>query len=96
MFEKDDLCEKNLAEMQKTVLMDSETIIRKVLSALAHFKLTEKIHHIYSVVKGATKLDDGPSISLYDLNWKYNYNLAIIVVIIIIIIIMLCHRPRAC
>ena len=32
MFEKGDLCEKVLAEMQKTILMDSETIIQKVLS----------------------------------------------------------------
>ena len=34
MFEKDDLCEKIGAEMQKTILMDSETIIPKVLSGL--------------------------------------------------------------
>ena len=34
MFEKDDLCEKIEAEMQKTILIDSETIIRKVLSGL--------------------------------------------------------------
>ena len=27
MFEKDDLCERIVAEMQKTVLMDSETLI---------------------------------------------------------------------
>ena len=74
--------------MQKKVLMDSETIIRKVLSALAHFKLTEQIHHNNSVVKGANKLFDGPSISLYDLNWKYNKNLGIIIIIIIIIIIL--------
>ena len=32
MFEKDDLCEKIVTEMQKTILMDSEIIIRKVLS----------------------------------------------------------------
>ena len=32
MLEKDDLCEKIVAEMQKTILMDSETIILKVLS----------------------------------------------------------------
>ena len=32
MFEKDDLCERILAEMQKTILLDSETIIRKVLN----------------------------------------------------------------
>ena len=32
MFEKDDLCERILAEMQKTILIDSETIIRKVLN----------------------------------------------------------------
>ena len=71
--------------MQKKVLMDSETIIRKVLSALTHFKLTEQIHHNNSVVKGANKLFDGPSISLYDLNWKYNKNLGIIIITIIII-----------
>ena len=34
MFEKDDLCERIVAEMQKTILMNSETIIRKVLSGL--------------------------------------------------------------
>ena len=34
MFEKDDLCERIMAEMQKTILMDSETIIWKVLSGL--------------------------------------------------------------
>ena len=34
IFEKDDLCERIVAEMQKTVLMNSETIIRKVLSGL--------------------------------------------------------------
>ena len=35
MFEKDDLCERIVAEMQKTILIDSETIISKVLSGLA-------------------------------------------------------------
>ena len=34
MFEKDDLCERIMAEMQKTILMDSKTIIWKVLSGL--------------------------------------------------------------
>ena len=34
MFEKDDLCESIVAEIQKTILMDSGTIIRKVLSGL--------------------------------------------------------------
>ena len=34
MFERDDLCEKIGAEMQKKILMDSKTIIRKVLSGL--------------------------------------------------------------
>ena len=34
MFEKDDLYERIVAEMQKTILIDSETIIRKVLSGL--------------------------------------------------------------
>ena len=32
MFEKDDLCERILAEMQKTILIDRETIIWKVLN----------------------------------------------------------------
>ena len=34
MFEKGNLYERIVAEMQKTILMDSETIIRKVLSRL--------------------------------------------------------------
>ena len=34
MFEKNDLCEKIVAEMQKKILMDSETIFQKVLSGL--------------------------------------------------------------
>ena len=34
MFEKDDLCERIGAEMQQTILIGSETIIRKVLSGL--------------------------------------------------------------
>ena len=34
MFEKDDLCERIITEMQKTILMDSETIIRKELSGM--------------------------------------------------------------
>ena len=34
IFETNDLCKKVVAEMQKTILMDSETIIRKVLSGL--------------------------------------------------------------
>ena len=34
IFEKDELCERIVAEMQKTILMDSETITRKVLSGL--------------------------------------------------------------
>ena len=32
MFEKDDLCERILAEMQKTILINRETIIWKVLN----------------------------------------------------------------
>ena len=32
IFETSDLCKKVVAEMQKTILMDNETIIRKVLS----------------------------------------------------------------
>ena len=34
MFEKHDFCGRIVAEMQKTVLMDNETIIQKVLSKL--------------------------------------------------------------
>ena len=34
MFEKGNLSERIVAEMQKTILMDSETIIRKALSRL--------------------------------------------------------------
>ena len=34
MFEKDDLRERIVAEMQKTISMDSENIIRKVFSEL--------------------------------------------------------------
>ena len=34
MFEKDDLCERIRLELQKTIWMDKETIIRKVLSGL--------------------------------------------------------------
>ena len=34
MFEKGNLSERIVAEMQKTILMDSETIIRKVPSRL--------------------------------------------------------------
>ena len=34
MFEKDDMYERIVAEMQKTIFLDSETIIRKVLSGL--------------------------------------------------------------
>ena len=32
IFETSDLCRKVVAKMQKTILMDNETIIRKVLS----------------------------------------------------------------
>ena len=65
MFEKDDLCERIRLELQKTIWMDRETIIRKVLSGFVHS----------SVVQGANKLLDGPSIWLYYLNWKYSHNL---------------------
>ena len=34
IFKKDDLSEKIVGEMERTVLMDSETIIRKILSGL--------------------------------------------------------------
>ena len=36
VFETNDLCKKVVAEMQKTILRDNETIIRKVLSGLVH------------------------------------------------------------
>ena len=34
IFEKDEVVKKTAAEMQKTVMMDSETTLRKVLSGL--------------------------------------------------------------
>ena len=34
LFEKDDLGERVVAEMQKTILIENETIIQKVLSRL--------------------------------------------------------------
>ena len=34
IFEKDEVVKKTAADMQKTVLMDSETTLRKVLSGL--------------------------------------------------------------
>ena len=34
IFKKDDLSEKIVGEMKRTVLMDSETIIRKILPGL--------------------------------------------------------------
>ena len=34
IFEKDELYERIRAEMQKTILVDSETIIRKMMSGL--------------------------------------------------------------
>ena len=34
IFEKNDLLERIVAEMQDTILIDSETIIQKVLSGL--------------------------------------------------------------
>ena len=34
LFEKDDLGERVVAEMQKTILIENETIIQKVLSGL--------------------------------------------------------------
>ena len=34
IFKKDDLSEKIVGEMERTVLMDSETIIRKILPGL--------------------------------------------------------------
>ena len=62
MFEKGDLCEKLPAEMQKTILMDSETIIQKVLSKVS------EVHDNNNFVQGANKLLGGTSIWLYDLN----------------------------
>ena len=34
LFEKDDLCEGSVTEIQKVVLMDSDTILQKVLPGL--------------------------------------------------------------
>lgn len=34
LFEKDDLCEGTVTEIQKAILMDRETIIQKVLPEL--------------------------------------------------------------
>ena len=64
MFEKDDLCEKIVAEMQKTIFMESESIIRKVVRARP--KLMNKFMII--VAQGASKLLGRPSIWLYNLN----------------------------
>ena len=51
MFEKDDLCERIVTEMQKTILMDIETIIRKVLSGLVK---SGKFMIITALFKGLT------------------------------------------
>ena len=34
IFENNDIKQKTICEMQKTILMDSETMVRKVLSGL--------------------------------------------------------------
>lgn len=60
MLEKD-FCEKIVAEMEKTILMDRETINGKVLPW--------KVHDNDNL--GPNKLLGGPSIWLYDLNQKY-------------------------
>ena len=73
MFEKDDLCEKIQAEMQKTILIESQTVIQKVPKDLS--EVAEYVYDNNNIVQGANKLLGGPSIWLYDLNWKDNYNL---------------------
>ena len=55
MFEKDNLCETVVAEIERTIYMDRETI-RRVIS------------EINNVVQGVNRLLGGPSIWLYDLN----------------------------
>ena len=40
IFKKDDLSEKIVGEMERTVLMDSETIIRKILPGLVQTKFS--------------------------------------------------------
>ena len=64
MFEKGDLCERIVAEMQKTILMDSEIIIRKQLSGL------DKWLNKFMIITDNNKLLDGLSIWLHDLNRK--------------------------
>ena len=71
MFEKDDLCEKIVAEMQKTIYMESESIIRKVVRTRP--KLLNKFMII--VAQWAIKLLGSPSIWLHNLKWKHSYNL---------------------
>ena len=41
IFETNDLCKKVVAEMQKTILMDSETIIRKCYQDLSRVTLSK-------------------------------------------------------
>ena len=59
MFEKDNLCETVVAEIERTIYVDRETI-RGVIS------------EINNVVQGVNRLLGGPSIWLYDLNCKYS------------------------
>ena len=73
MFEKDDLCKKIEAEMQKTILIESQTIIQKVPKDSP--EVAEYVYDNNNIVQGANKLLGGPSIWLYDLNWKDSYNL---------------------
>ena len=84
MFEKRDLCERIVSEMQKTILMDSELSFGKCYQDSS--KVTEQIDDKNSIVQGANKLLDGSIIWLYD---KYSFNLVIIILIIIIIIIII-------
>ena len=84
MFEKRDLCERIVSEMQKTILMDSELSFGK--SYQDSSKVTEQIDDKNSIVQGANKLLDGSIIRLYD---KYSSNLVIIIILIIIIIIII-------
>ena len=44
MFKNDDFCERIVAEMQKTTLMDSETIVRKELLGLVQSD-RQLLHH---------------------------------------------------
>ena len=63
IFGTNDLCKPVVAKIQRTILMDSETIIQKYVRVTS-----TKIDDKNKVVKGANKILGGPSIRLYCLN----------------------------